>query len=64
MKFGLIYDIKSSLEAERFSQLERKIPNSLTIMVIDTILNNELSNFIIPKSYGLGFSYELSLIHI
>ena len=59
LKFGLIYDIKSSLEAQRFSQLERKIPNSLTIMVIDTILNNELSNFIIPKSYGLGFSYEI-----
>ena len=59
IKVGFIYDIKSSLEAERFSQLERKIPNSLSVVVIDTILNNEVDNFIIPKSYGFGVSYEV-----
>ena len=59
LKLGLIYDIKSSLEAERFSQLERKIPNSLTVIVIDTLNNNIADDFVIPKSYGFGVSYEI-----
>ena len=59
LKIGLIYDINSSLDATRFSQLERKIPNSLSVLVIDTIYNNEMSKFDIPRNFGIGVSYEI-----
>ena len=48
LKIGLIYDLKTSLESSTFSQLERRIPNSLNVLVIDTIAND----------------ISLSLIHI
>ncbi len=59
LKIGLIYDLNSSLDATRFSQLERKIPNSLSVLVIDTIYNNESSKFNIPRNFGIGVSYEI-----
>ncbi|MFL3001337.1 MAG: hypothetical protein ACJZ0Y_04115 [Cytophagales bacterium] len=59
IKIGLIYDLNSSLDATRFSQLERKIPNSLSVLVIDTIYNNEMSKFNIPRNFGIGVSYEI-----
>ena len=40
LKIGLIYDLKTSLESSTFSQLERRIPNSLNVLVIDTIAND------------------------
>ena len=59
LKIGLTYDFNNSLEAKRFSQLERRIPNSLTVLVIDTILNNDISQFNIPVKFGIGISYEI-----
>ena len=59
LKIGIIYDLNSSLDATRFSQLERKIPNSLSVLVIDTIYNNVASNFNIPRNFGIGVSYEI-----
>ncbi len=59
LKFGLTYDFNNSLEAKRFSQLERRIPNSLTVLVIDTIFNNDISQFNIPVKFGIGISYEI-----
>ena len=59
LKIGLTYDFNNSLEAKRFSQLERRIPNSLTVLVIDTIFNNDISQFILPIKFGLGISYEI-----
>ena len=51
--------MKTSLESSTFSQLERRIPNSLTVLVIDTIFNNDISQFILPIKFGLGISYEI-----
>ncbi len=59
LKFGFVYDFDNALDAKRFSQLERKIPNSLTVFVVDTLLNNEISIFEIPSSIGFGVSYEV-----
>ena len=59
LKIGLIYDLKTSLESSTFSQLERRIPNSLNVLVIDTILNDVIRDYIIPKNYGFGVSYEI-----
>tara|TARA_B100000886_G_scaffold338837_1_gene302623 strand:- start:4022 stop:5302 length:1281 start_codon:yes stop_codon:yes gene_type:complete len=59
LKIGLIYDLKTSLKSSTFSQLERKIPNSLNILVIDTIYNNIIRDYTIPKNYGFGISYEI-----
>ncbi len=59
LKIGLIYDLKTSLESSTFSQLERRIPNSLNVLVIDTIANDISREYIIPKNYGFGISYEI-----
>ena len=59
LKIGLTYDFNNSLEAKRFSQLERRIPNSLTVLVIDTIFNNDISQFTLPIKFGIGISYEI-----
>ncbi len=59
IKVGATIDLSSSLNSNRFSQLERKTPNSLTVLVIDTLLNNSISEFIMPSSIGLGVSYEI-----
>ena len=45
LKIGATYDFDKSLESNRFSQLERKIPNSLSVLVIDTLYNNKISQF-------------------
>ena len=59
IKVGFTYDFSTSLESNRFSQLERKIPNSLTVLVVDTIYNDKISQFNIPSSLGFGVSYEI-----
>ena len=59
LKIGFVYDLKTSLKSSTFSQLERKIPNSLNVLVIDTILNDVIRDYIIPKNYGFGVSYEI-----
>ena len=59
IKIGFTYDFSTSLESNRFSQLERKIPNSLTVLVVDTIYNDKISQFNIPSSLGFGVSYEI-----
>ena len=59
IKVGLVYDLKSSLNAERFSRLERRIPGSSSPVALDTLLKNELSSFSIPRGYGIGISYEI-----
>ena len=78
LKLGVTYDLKSSLNADRFSRLERRIPSTTNVVPIDTLINHEIQTFNIPKSYGLGISFEkldkfsvgleiklqLSLIHI
>ena len=59
IKIGMVYDLKSSLNANRFSQLERRIPASTSPVVLDTLIDNEISTFNIPRSYGIGISYEI-----
>ena len=58
LKIGFVYDLKSSLNADRFSRLERRLVNTTNIVPIDTLINHEIQKFSIPKSYGIGFSYE------
>ena len=50
--------MKSSLNADRFSRLERRIPSTTNVVPIDTLINHEIQTFNIPKSYGLGISFE------
>lgn len=58
IKIGITYDLKTSLESVTFSQTERRIPNSISVLVIDTISNDIIRDYIIPKNYGFGISYE------
>ena len=58
LKLGFTYDLKSSLNADRFSRLERRIPDVTSIVPLDTLINHEIQLFNIPRSYGLGISYE------
>ena len=59
IKIGITYDLKTSLESLTFSQTERRIPNSISVLVIDTISNDIIRDYIIPKNYGFGISYEI-----
>ena len=59
IKIGITYDLKTSLESVTFSQTERRIPNSISVLVIDTISNDIIRDYIIPKNYGFGISYEI-----
>ena len=39
----MVYDLKSSLNANRFTQLERRIPGSTSPVVLATLIDNEIS---------------------
>jgi len=58
LKIGFTYDLKSSINADRFSRLERRIPSTTSVVPIDTLINHEIQLFKLPRSYGFGVSFE------
>jgi len=57
LNFGLIYETKSDLDAERFVRLERRTAADVSIPG-DTLSLAEAGIFQSPSQFGFGFSWE------
>jgi len=60
LRLGLIYDLGSEMNVERFQSLERRSRAS-EVLELDTLVSGEESTLSVPQGIGFGFSFDKDL---